>query len=107
MNAVWFSRIRRKALWVVVVIGATTIALISATALPALPIVGVAFAATVVVLNTLTSRVSADTCLSCAADLSRQPIGPHGRICPNCGAIDEPLVASHPGHDRPRNDRTA
>jgi hypothetical protein len=85
----WLGQIRRRALWIVVCLLGTAVAVIAWTTLPAWPVVGVAVASVALVLNTLTSRLSPATCLSCGADLSGQAPGAHGRMCHACGAINE------------------
>lgn len=88
--------LRRRALWILVGTGFTVLGVASVTALPVWPVVGVAVAAVALVLNTMTSRLQATSCLGCAGDLSGQPVSARGRMCPSCGTINErPL----PGFD--------
>jgi len=94
------QKIRVRALWIVVGIGLTTLGVISMTALPALPVVGVAVAAVALVLNTMMRDLTTNTCLGCGIDLSDQPAGVHGRICPSCGAVNERLALSERDDDR-------
>lgn len=89
----WWHEVRLRALWVVVAIAAMAVAIITTTALPALPVLGVAFATVALVLNTLTSKVSESVCLSCGHDLKKQPRSAYGCICPSCGSIHEGLIA--------------
>jgi hypothetical protein len=101
----WMNILRRRALWVVVGAGLTVLGVLSLTAVPAWPVVGVAVAAAAIVLNSLTARLQATTCLGCGGDLAGQPNSPHGRMCPTCGTINEkPVpgfeVAASGGGDR-------
>lgn len=72
----------------------TAIALIAWTTIPAWPVVGVAFAAAALVVNTAAARLKADRplCLSCGHDLSGVPTGQYGRMCPSCGGINQPYM---------------
>lgn len=94
----WMSTIRRRALWIVVGVAATALGVISMTALPAWPVVGVAVATVAIVLNSLTRSLSISTCLNCGGDLASTPSSEHGRICPSCGALNQRLVGDYP-HD--------
>jgi hypothetical protein len=78
---------RRRVLWVIVGVGVTAVAIASWTALPALPIVGVAVATLALVVNRLTQGLRQSTCLGCGQDVSQLPHGEHGVICPHCGHI--------------------
>ena len=106
----WMSQIRRRALWVVVCMGATALGVIAWTTIPAWPVVGVAVATVAILLNSITARISTSSCLSCGLDLSSQPTGVHGRICPGCGAVNERNAAEFMAlHHRPAasDDRAA
>ncbi len=86
----WISLIRwRAAAWVLGIALATT-ATIMFTGIAVLPIVGVAAAAAVVSLNRIATRLNKPICLACGEDLTGQPIGPIGAVCPSCGAIHQP-----------------
>jgi hypothetical protein len=78
---------RRRVLWVVAGVGVTALAVVSWTALPALPVVGVAVAAIALVVNRMTAGLRESVCLGCGQDVSQLPHGEHGVICPNCGHI--------------------
>ncbi len=80
-------------------VGLTALGVISITAIPVWPVLGVAVATVALVLNTLTRQVSLTTCLGCGGSLANAPTGAHGRICPGCGAINERLVGNFPGED--------
>lgn len=85
---------RRRALWVVVVFVVTAVGVITWTAMPMWPVIGVAIAATALVLNTITKDLSQDRCLGCGESIAQQPVGVHGRGCPKCGTINERLALS-------------
>lgn len=111
----WMSQIRRRALWVVVCMGVTALGVIAWTTIPAWPVVGVAVATVAILINSITARISTSSCLSCGLDLSSQPTGVHGRICPGCGAVNErnaaEFMALHhtpaPGDERPGDEPPA
>jgi len=69
------------------------LATVSLTTLPAWPVVGVAFAVAVAVINTAGQRFSVNQqiCLTCGIDVSKQPSGPHGVICPKCGGLSQSI----------------
>jgi hypothetical protein len=102
----WLGNIRRRALWIVVFLLATALGVIAWTTIPAWPVVGVAVASVALVLNSLTSRLAPDVCLSCGVDIAQQPRGAHGRICHACGAVNElPGLGDQPGAETlPRDD---
>jgi hypothetical protein len=92
----WIQRMRRRALWVVVVVAVTAVGVLTWTAMPAWPVIGVAIAATALVLNTITKDLSQDRCLGCGDSIAQQPVGVHGRVCPKCGTINDRLALSAP-----------
>jgi ribosomal protein L32 len=81
--------IRRRVLWVLVGIAATTVAVIAWTTMPAWPVVGVAVATLVVAVNTITSRLKHDVCLACGADMRNVAASAYGSVCPCCGQVHE------------------
>ena len=88
----WLQRIRLRSLWLLVGIGLTSLGIISLTAIPAWPVVGVAVAALALGLNNIAHRLSQPTCLSCGHNLHDAIRGEHGAICPQCGAISDRLA---------------
>jgi hypothetical protein len=85
----WMHKVRRRVLWIAVGVGLTTLGVLSVTTIPAWPIVGVAVATLALVVNTVASRLSQPTCLGCGQNLTGQPRGEHGAICPSCGSINQ------------------
>lgn len=99
--------IRRRVLWVLVGIAATTVAIIAWTTMPAWPVVGVAVATLVVAVNTITSRLKHDVCLSCGADMRDVASGAHGAMCPACGQVHSGslmALSTKPGAEAPIDD---
>ncbi|MBY0262702.1 MAG: hypothetical protein K2Q20_10185 [Phycisphaerales bacterium] len=86
----WIRRTKYRALAMVVAIVLATVATITFAGLPWVPVVGVAVAAACVSMATLTTRLLKPTCLDCGRDLSKQPVGVQGIICPDCGAVNTP-----------------
>ena len=91
-NTPWLQRLRLRSLWLLVGVGLTTLGVISLTAIPAWPVVGVAVAALALGLNNIAHRLSQPTCLSCGDSLSDAPRGEHGSICPKCGTISDRIA---------------
>ena len=83
----WFSRLRLRVFAVLVAAGLAVVGVLNIVALPVLPVVGVAIITVAAVVNTVTHRLAAPTCLSCGEDLGSEPAGPHGRVCSSCGAV--------------------
>ena len=90
----WFKRVRLRAMAIVIGVALAAIATIALTAMPAWPVVGVAFAAAAVCVNSMASRlnVAAPTCLDCGARLDGQAPGTYGVICQQCGSINQPYI---------------
>lgn len=83
----WLGKIRLRVFAYLVGLGLAVIGVLSFTALPALPIVGVAIAAAAVLVNHAATRLSSSTCLGCGESIARLPSGEHGTICPTCGTL--------------------
>jgi len=84
----WLHRLRMRALAVTVGIGLAAIAAVSFAAAPVWPVVGVAITAVAFAVGSMGSRLSQPTCMACGGDLTGEPPGPHGVICPGCGSIN-------------------
>jgi predicted RNA-binding Zn-ribbon protein involved in translation (DUF1610 family) len=97
----WLSRVRVRAAVFTLVIAGAAWAVVAFSALAWLPVVGVAMAAVVVGVNTFADRLTRPMCLSCGHELTGQALGPHGCVCPSCGALHMPRP------EDVRNDRLA
>ncbi|MFM9996350.1 MAG: hypothetical protein ACKVU4_11180 [Phycisphaerales bacterium] len=89
----WMHRLRLRAFALLVALTLAAIGIASAAALPVWPALGFAVAAVALVVNRMASRLDHPTCLSCGSNLSGQPTGVHGTICPGCGAVNDRTVA--------------
>lgn len=67
---------------------------LTAFSVPLWPVIGVTVAAVAVTVHKMTHRLAGQACLSCGKDLVDEPVGIHGVICPDCGAVAHPS----PGH---------
>ncbi len=86
---IWMARLRLRVLAFVLGLGLTAIGLISLTALPALPIIGVAFAAAAVGVNSMTARLKQPVCHGCGKGIGDVPPGAYGTVCPDCGFMTQ------------------
>lgn len=86
----WVTRLRLRA--IVFVIGVPLAAFGAISLGPAwltLPIVGVAVAVVTVSLNKLTARLGESVCWTCGTGIKDVPPGEHGKVCPNCGSLNQ------------------
>ncbi len=90
MDLNWLHKVRLRALALAVGIALCALGAISLTTIPVWPIVGVAVAFVAMGINHIAARLDQPVCLSCGADLTSQPTGEHGPICPSCGAVGTP-----------------
>lgn len=88
----WFQKLRLRALAVAVALGLGALAAVSFGA-AVLPAIGVAAVAMAFAMNSLTARLAqpGGACYGCGGSIEGLPAGPHGVICPSCGAISETL----------------
>jgi hypothetical protein len=86
----WMHRIRLRALAWMAGIVLAAVAMVSLTAIPAWPVIGMAVAVAALTVNTITSRLGGAICLGCGKDLTGQPSGGHGVACNDCGTISPP-----------------
>lgn len=89
VKVTWIHKVRLRVLAVLVGMGLAVLAVTSWTAIPALPVIGVAVAFAAAAVNKVSSRLNHPTCWSCGIDLAGTPVGAHGSICPDCGAVNE------------------
>lgn len=89
LSSRWMRKLRLRVLAFLTGVGLAALAIVSFTSIPAWPIVGVAVACAAVAINSIASRLDQPICYSCGGDISKEPIGVHGRICRSCGAINE------------------
>ncbi|MEX2217843.1 MAG: hypothetical protein WD749_03710 [Phycisphaerales bacterium] len=83
----WMQKVRLRVFALLVGAALAAIATASLTALPVWPLVGVAVAAVALGVSKMTSRLKQPTCWGCGGDLSREPAGSYGQVCPKCGTI--------------------
>ena len=96
----WLAKVRLRVLAALLGLVLAALGTISLTTLPAWPIVGVALAGVVFVVNTIGSRLAQDVCFGCGQDISAQSPGAHGVACGSCGAINDSARDSAPAdHD--------
>ncbi len=105
----WRSRLHVRTL--VMVIGVPLAILSAISFSPAwltLPLVGVAVAAVTMTVNKISQRLNEPVCWTCGHDLASEPRSEHGRVCPECGSLNQSfLLALHdraPAHDRDTDD---
>lgn len=95
----FMERIRLKAMAVVLAVIVAAVGVIAWSTIPAWPVIGVGVAVVAVALNSIGSRLEKSVCYGCGQSMSGQPIGERGSICPNCGTINQPLLAKGESHD--------
>lgn len=109
----WFGVLRRRAATWAFAIAALAVTAISIAGLPAWPVVGVAVLCVATAVNSLAARLQTDrlTCLGCGEDVTKQPAGTYGVVCPTCGSINQPYITDPAERGdkplTPGNDRTA
>lgn len=102
----WLQKVRLRVLAYALGLVLAAVAISSALTIPAWPVVGVAVAAAVLMMNRTASKLADHTCLGCGRDIAELPIGEHGKVCPECGAISvkAAMIASHEAVDLGEND---
>lgn len=90
----WMHKTRLQVLAFAMGITLAALGVISLTALPAWPVVGVAVAAVAFSVNRIAARLSGDRamCFGCGQSISDAPVGEHGSICPGCGSITQGIT---------------
>lgn len=92
MTLPWMRRLRLKLYAMLAAVALAAFAVVSWTTAPVWPVVFGAVAVVAVCVNTLTSKLRGSVCWSCGGDVSQEPIGAYGRICPGCGAVTQPTT---------------
>lgn len=85
----WLQRLRLKMLAIVGALLLVAFGLVTVVSLPVWAAVGTAVAALALAVNTMASRLDSPTCLDCGTDLTGEPAGLYGVICPGCGAVNQ------------------
>jgi predicted RNA-binding Zn-ribbon protein involved in translation (DUF1610 family) len=98
---------RYRVLGISLAIVLAAVSVITLSTLPAWPIIGVAVASMVVVINTVANRLQQPICHACGLSLASAKFGTHGTICPECGAVNQPRDVSTPWACRLRRIRTS
>lgn len=83
----WMHKVRLRVLALLVGMVLASVATVAFTTAPVWPVVGMAVAAAAYGVNKITSRLRHPTCWGCGGDLTREPAGSYGQICPKCGSI--------------------
>ncbi len=82
--------IRRRVLAMSLGVSIAAVATISFLSLPVWPVVGVAVATIAWAVNSMTARLTPNTCWGCGTALAQSaPAGEYGVICHTCGAINQ------------------
>ena len=92
-------RMRYRVLGISLAIVLAAVSVITLSTLPAWPIIGVAVASMVVVINTVANRLQQPICHACGLSLASAKFGTHGTICPECGAVNQPVLGAARGVD--------
>ena len=94
----FLSKLRLRVFAVLAGLITAAIATLSLTALPAVPVIGVALITAAALVNGMTSRLAHPTCIGCGRDITEVAAGTYGVICPDCGAFTQ---INTPGHEQP------
>jgi len=105
MNIRWVHQMWLRILALVLAAGLTAFGLISISAVPLWPVVGVTVATLALCWNSMTSRLDKPLCLNCGDELNQAVGTQYGIICNSCGCLNEPIgeipVADSTTKDRP------
>lgn len=85
----WVHRLRLRALALVVAAALVVVGIVSVAAVPVWPAIGMAVAAVALVVNRIGARLDDPRCLACGTDVSKEPRGQYGVICPKCGGLSD------------------
>lgn len=95
-GAAFLSRVRFRAVLWMVGIGLCTWAAILLAGLAWVPVVGVAVAAAAATINKVAHRLDKPVCHACGHDMTHEPLGPAGAVCPTCGSLHQPRPSDQP-----------
>lgn len=95
-GAAFLSRVRFRAVLWMVGIGLCTWAAIILTGVAWVPVVGVAVAAAAATINKVANRLDKPVCHGCGHDMTAEPLGPAGAVCPACGSLHQPRPSNQP-----------
>ncbi len=93
INVTWLQKLRLR---VFAIIGAVSIVADVGFSLPLWAVLGAVVGTVLLTVNTMAARLDSATCLGCGQDLSKEPSGEHGVVCPACGSVSLPLTYATP-----------
>jgi hypothetical protein len=85
----WFHRLRLRVLAILLGGFLAAFAMISFLAWPVLPVVGATVLTVAAVVHSVTGRLAQPICRTCGHDLTDQPTGVYGSLCPACGSVNQ------------------
>ena len=88
-NVTWLHKLRLR---VFAIIGAVSIIAVVGFSLPLWAVLGAVVTTLVFTVNTMAAKLDQATCLGCGEDLTKEPAGDYGVVCPACGSINLPLT---------------
>jgi Zn ribbon nucleic-acid-binding protein len=86
----FLHKIRLRALAIVLGLALAVVGVVSLASAPLWPFIAGAVAIACVAVNSLASRLTHTVCIGCGTDLTHQPVGQYGAVCPSCGTIAQP-----------------
>jgi hypothetical protein len=89
----WIHKVWLRVIALLFAASLLVLGVVSVTAAPVWPIVGVAVATVAVMWTNITSRLDRPTCLHCGHDIENQPGSQYGIVCDKCGGLSEPVGA--------------
>lgn len=86
-DSTWMHKVRLRVFAILVATTVAAIGAVSIASLPVWPVVGAAVATVVLVVNSMTAKLSKPVCWGCGKSIAGQPTGGYGVICPDCGTL--------------------
>lgn len=86
----FLHKIRLRSFAIIFGLALAVIGAVSLASAPVWPFIAGAVAIACVAVNSLASRLTHTVCIGCGTDLSHQPVGQYGAVCPSCGTIAQP-----------------